>query len=158
MIEFCGKIELFFYELVQRAQLHTKTTLSPNTEFSVVFLLSDIHHNRIDEMSGPLFFKLENAIGSSKDEQFKKFKNLGDSSLAMLGFFSENIQQKALSQDYFRSMGCMGYSRASEVAKKHFVDRDFADFYEEMADCFVDAEVVIRKVKGLVALRHIELR
>lgn len=150
MISNHADTQLFFFELIKRAQLHLPHNISENAESYIVFMLSGAVSDR-RFFSTPLFTILEQALEMNKPDSFKELKKLGDYSLLTLGLFPDAVSRRNVSDDYFRNMGQMGYNRAGDLAERLF-DRDFGDLYRELADSFRAIESIIRKARGLAPL------
>lgn len=155
MISRYSDTQLFFYELVQRAQTHLPYSISENTESYIVFMLSDLASGCTRYTNEPLFEIFRHAIEIDHPESFKEFRRLGDHSLITLSIFPDNVHRRNVSKDYFRSMGQMGYNRAGEIAEKVF-DRDFKYLYQELADSFRAVESIIRRARGLTPLSVVD--
>lgn len=80
-----------------------------------------------------LGLKLLEATQVSRDEQKKIYKEVGDMSLMVCGYFSESVNKKIVDQQYYAQLGKMAYSHLNSV---HPSFLDIPSFYGMVATCF----------------------
>ena len=77
--------------------------------------------------------KLLEASQYSRDEQKKVYKEVGDMSLLVCGYFSESVNKKIVDTQYYAQLGKMAYSHLNNVSPTFF---DIPSFYGMVATCF----------------------
>jgi hypothetical protein len=89
------------------------------------------------------------ATQAAPAEQVRTYRELGDRSLHLVGYFEESLHRKTVSTDYYCSMGAAAYARVDEVFKRWFANA-FDDIFHELADRFRTCVDVIREVRKSV--------
>ncbi len=136
----------FFRELVSDAMARQKVAAAPEAEFYLVNLLqqfmsadrlfpADADGNRREE---PLALMLKEALDSPElDAQRMLFRQVGDVSLYLAGFFQDSLSRKVVDVDYYIGMGGTAYQHvAARVGES-----SLQSLYVELAhkfSCFVD--------------------
>jgi hypothetical protein len=80
-----------------------------------------------------LGMKLLEASSLSSQEQKKIYKEIGDTSLMICGYFSESISKKIVDIQYYSKIGRMAYSHLNNVTPRFL---DIPHFYGMVATCF----------------------
>jgi hypothetical protein len=80
-----------------------------------------------------LGMKLLKASESNRDEQKKIYKEVGDMSLLVCGYFSESVNKKIVDKEYYAQLGKMAFSHLNNVSP---VFLDIPSFYAMVATCF----------------------
>lgn len=80
-----------------------------------------------------LGMKLLEATQFGRDEQKKIYKEVGDMSLMVCGYFSESVNKKIVDTHYYAQLGKMAYSHLNNVTPKFL---DIPHFYGMVATCF----------------------
>lgn len=80
-----------------------------------------------------LGMKLLEATQYNRDEQKKIYKEVGDMSLLVCGYFSESVNKKIVDKDYYAQLGKMAYSHLNNVSPTFL---DIPCFYGMVATCF----------------------
>lgn len=80
-----------------------------------------------------LGMKLLEATQLSRDEQKKAYKEVGDMSLMVCGYFSESVNKKIVDLHYYSQLGKMAYSHLNHVTPTFM---DIPSFYGMVATCF----------------------
>lgn len=80
-----------------------------------------------------LGMKLLEATQCSRDEQKKVYKEVGDMSLLVCGYFSESVNKKIVDTQYYAQLGKMAYSHLNNVTPSFL---DIPSFYGMVATCF----------------------
>lgn len=126
----------FFREKVKWVRCRQNIQLMEMTEFYLVNLLSEaIQAEGLDE---PLALIYGRAIQSpSETEQFKLFKQVGDRSLYVSGFFGDSLAKYAVDIDYFISMGELAYSFTSSISEDQHPHRGLSGLFAELSQKFV---------------------
>lgn len=130
----------FFFEGLSELN---KKSLCPVPE-SIIFYSSDV----LDKFSlSEEFFetsegkvrekilgvKLLEASQLNRDEQKKVYKEVGDMSLMVCGYFAESVNKKLVDTHYYAQLGKMAYSHLNNVTPKFL---DIPHFYGMVATCF----------------------
>lgn len=89
------------------------------------------------------------AVKSSPAEQARTYRELGDRSLYLLGYFEESLSRKIVSTRYYCEMGAAAYARVDEVFKLWFANA-FDQVFEELSAGFEDCVRVIKQVRTSV--------
>ncbi len=131
----------YFRELVTAALGHQKVRTLPEAEFYLVnllhqFMTTDHLYPRDGEGNSqeePLALMMKDALDQPSSEvQRILFRQAGDVSLYVAGFFQESLIRKHVDVDYYIDMGGVAYR---QVAVRS--DRDNArQLYEELAQQF----------------------
>lgn len=77
--------------------------------------------------------KLLEATQMSRDEQKKIYKEVGDMSLLVCGYFSESVNKKIVDTHYYAQLGKMAYSHLNHVIPNFM---DIPSFYGMVSTCF----------------------
>lgn len=80
-----------------------------------------------------LGMKLLEATQFSREEQKRVYKEVGDMSLMVCGYFSESVNKKIVDVQYYSQLGRMAYSHLNSVTPSFF---DIPSFYSMVATCF----------------------
>lgn len=80
-----------------------------------------------------LGMKLLEATQFSREEQKKIYKEVGDMSLMVCGYFSESVNKKLVDTQYYAQLGKMAYSHLNNVTPKFL---DIPHFYGMVSTCF----------------------
>jgi hypothetical protein len=94
-----------------------------------------------------LGMKLLEATQLPRDEQKKIYKEVGDMSLMVCGYFSESVNKKIVDTHYYAQLGKMAYSHLNSVTPRFL---DIPDFYGIISTCFesLTALITIMASKG----------
>jgi hypothetical protein len=105
--------EAYFHELVTSVLDHQKVSTQPETEFYLVNLLQQfmtVDHLREE----PLAIMLKEAIEEPVAEAQKLlFRQVGDVSLYVAGYFQDSLNRKLVDVDYYIGMGGSAYQQAA---------------------------------------------
>jgi len=77
--------------------------------------------------------KLLEATQFNRDEQRKIYKEVGDMSLLVCGYFSESVNKKIVDTHYYAQLGKMAYSHLNNVTPTFL---DIPSFYGMVSTCF----------------------
>lgn len=80
-----------------------------------------------------LGMKLLEATQFNRDEQKKIYKEVGDMSLLVCGYFSESVNKKIVDTHYYAQLGKMAYSHLNNVSPTFL---DIPSFYGMVSTCF----------------------
>jgi len=139
-LELITSPDAYFHDWVTRALGARNVDLHPETEFYLVNLLNqfvttenlyarDAQGNMRDE---PLALRLKEAMEQDrKQEQALLFRQVGDVSLYVAGFFRESLKRKFVDLGYYIEMGVSAYQH---VASREDTER--REVYFELSDRF----------------------
>jgi len=125
----------YFRQLVLEAMGRQSVAAQPETEFYLVnllqqFMVTDRLYPRGEE---PLALMVKEALEQTAIEaQRVLFKQVGDVSLYVAGFFQDSLNRKLVDVDYYIDMGGTAYKQVANLAD----DTTFRSVYEELADKF----------------------
>ena len=80
-----------------------------------------------------LGLKLLEATQHTRDEQKRIYKEVGDMSLLVCGYFSQSVNKKIVDSNYYSQLGKMAYSHLNNINP---VFLDIPSFYGMVATCF----------------------
>lgn len=143
-------LQVFFRDLVRRAIVNQQITLTEDSEFYIVNLLTELKRteklfNTIDDKQDetPLAMLLEKAMHGDTATRVRTLKFLGDTSLFVAGIFPERATRRFQSLDYYIRMGGGAYLTLSSSMTGQ---RNFSELYEEMGVKFRDLVGVLHEV------------
>ncbi|MCB0307828.1 MAG: hypothetical protein KDD48_00535 [Bdellovibrionales bacterium] len=150
----------YFYECLSRAQKNQNVSLHEVTQIYLINLLEKALCTKkifasmdTQEMEEPLAFLLGRALSSNTNfDKLGLFKQIGDRSLFVSGFFSDSFLRKVIDMDYYISMGGQAYRFASDLVEDQYKDKLFPEVFEELSDKFanlVDLMAEISEMSGL---------
>jgi hypothetical protein len=84
--------------------------------------------------------KLLEATQMTKDDQKKIYKEVGEMSLMVCGYFSRSVRKKMVDTQYYSQLGKMAYSHLNSVTPKFL---DIPHFYGMVATCFESLTTLI---------------
>lgn len=142
----CGNIEIFtdlksfFYDGLSSIN---NNSLTPVPEEAVYYSSHVLEKYSLSEK----YFKIQNGKVSekilginfleaemlSRDLRQKVYKDVGDTALFLVGYFSNSINTKILNQKYYINLGQMAYSKMDEIYPNYL---DIPRFYENLATYF----------------------
>lgn len=133
--------ESFFHELLTGALQNQKITTQPDTEFYLVNLLKqfmnaenlfsrDADGNRTQE---PLVLMVKEALEEQEPQAQKLlFRQVGDVSLYVAGYFQESLCRKLVDVDYYIDMGGSAYGQLAA----RWTEPPFHSIYRELSTRF----------------------
>jgi len=135
-----GNLQGFFFDGLSELN---KKSLCPIPE-SIIYYSSDVldkfalSEDFFETSDGKvrekiLGMKLLEASSFSSQEQKKIYKEIGDTSLILCGYFSESINKKIVDVQYYSKIGRMAYSHLNNVTPRFL---DIPHFYGMVATCF----------------------
>jgi len=140
----------WFHERVRDARGSIAAGLSEESTLYLTTLL--VERARADHVKLPERTLVElhaRATQAAPVEQLRTYRELGDRSLHLVGYFEESLQRKAVGTDYYCTMGAAAYSRVDEVFKRWFSNA-FDDIFHELAQHFRTCVRVLREVRKSV--------
>lgn len=136
----------YFYELLTEILRKRKFKLTPETEYYLVnllnrFITTDALYARDQEghfKEEPLALMVKEAIETPQAESQKlMFRQVGDVSLYVAGFFQDSISRKLVDIDYYIGMGGNAYEQVARRADEEKMKQLFSELAHRFA-AFVD--------------------
>jgi len=133
----------FFRQLVEKAVASQNVCITEAARHYLVQLLSQFLHTTQLQAGGssPLALTLRLATLSAPEEKLQTFKQLGDYSLYISGFFPESFKRKVIDIDYYINMGSVAYMNAAGLHPKdtfqklfHELSKKFPKFVEVISE------------------------
>jgi hypothetical protein len=132
----------FFYDRVQVARRLHGTEVQEGTEFYLVNLLTQfLRTRRLVSVGGarvdhqPLAIRLlECRSATTKGDRFMQLKHLADSTLYVLGFFSDSLKRSTVDLKYYAGVGECAYHDLSLLAGWKG-DPVFGELADKFGDC-----------------------
>ncbi|MCA9581442.1 MAG: hypothetical protein KC416_06585 [Myxococcales bacterium] len=136
MIDLTSDVSGFFRDRLGEALSRRGVELSDFALVYLVNLLSEYASASPDEaMSRPLVERMAEALEATGTvEQLRKYRELGDEALYILGFFSDNLERRGIARSYVASMGGRAYDAAGRLARRR--EGAFSIVYPELAEKF----------------------
>ena len=146
-------VEEFFHELVTAAMEVLQVDVSCHAQYYMVNLLHEFTHchNALETensaLDEPLALMLKKALeAASPGKSSLHLKQLGDVSLFMSGFFSENLDRKVVDLDYYIGMGGSAYGQLAQHFSRMPQGGAFGELYNEMSGCFRSLVEVLNEI------------
>lgn len=155
MLVAASSMEEFFQKVVGSALERTGVRLSAQAEAYVVKLLSDFSraekvYAETERGEQPaLALMLSRAQEVAPEQAVRIYKHMGDSSLYLSGLFSESVEQRLVSVDYYVSMGETAYSKVAGLMRA--TAATVSALFDELSDRFAELVELLNTV-SLVAL------
>lgn len=114
--------EEYFFDELQQAQRTHSIYLSKDLEYYLAQLLSSFAYakpyqaNATNIFETPLALIHQKALESKPSESIRLYKQLGDQSLYVGGFFVKSLEKKVVGIDYYIAMGSAAYSSVSTLS------------------------------------------
>jgi len=148
------KPEEFFKEKVSNAISNQRLLIPEDVEYYLVNLLLDFINPIKLELTGsqqnaidtPLAFILKAAVEAPPSQRLKIFKNMGDISLYLAGFFQDYFNRKLFDINYYITMGAAAYDNVAQIARNQHRESHFADTFEKLAVRFEQLVEVVAEV------------
>jgi hypothetical protein len=143
----------YFKELVDRAMDHQEIHTDETVAFYIVNLLSEHVKSDVSFPEGsndePLIMMLNHALNSDYSERIKRFKQVGDFSLFISGFFSDSLKRKLIDIDYYIAIGSIAYNNLSGIMREQRSGGLFYSLFHELTERFKDFTDVIAEVSDM---------
>ena len=137
-----GNLREYFREALGNAMGESMVHLTDKCQIYLVNLLSEFTRSEhvfsgTDYGENPtLVLMLSRAQEAEPNEAIRIYKHLGDSSLYLSGFFNESVEGRAVSLNYYQSMGESAYS--SVAGKIRHTEASGSALFMELAERFGD--------------------
>lgn len=139
----------FFNEQVERTSEDIDLTLHRDTRLYLANVLTE--RARMDRAAPEAHTLAElhaAAALAPPAQQARTYRELGDRALYAVGYFSESIERKIVSEDYYVDMGRAAYDRADFVFRRWFADA-FGPVFRELAECFQDCARIYTRIRAI---------
>lgn len=150
--EIAPETDLFqwFHERVEKAQSTVRADVSTDTALYLATLLAERARTDRPAPEETTLAELHvRASNGSPSEQARNYRELGDRSLYVVGYFEESLSRRVVSPGYYCDMGAAAYARVDQVFKRWFANA-FGELFEELASSFRDCVRVLREVRRTV--------
>lgn len=137
----------WFHGRVKDAHRATAVDLSTDSELYLASLLVErARADRIEPAETTLVELHARASRSPPAEQVRTYREIGDRSLYVVGYFEESLSRSTVSPGYYCDMGSAAYARVDQVFKRFFANA-FDGVFDELAQQFRDCVRVLRAVR-----------
>lgn len=132
----------YFRETLQQSLKDGRVQLTETAQVYLVNLLTEFARSETafagtDRGDQPVFVELlARAQESEPQEALRIYKHMGDSSLYLSGFFGESVEKKAVSVDYYVSMGGSAYDAVARMMRPTAATS--SALFAELAERFPD--------------------
>ncbi|MBN1282747.1 MAG: hypothetical protein JXA24_03115 [Proteobacteria bacterium] len=134
-------------EELRRALSQESVTAGEATEFYLVNLLTDFHgadcSRSIEDEGRPIGIRFMEALSQGSGSKARELKEIGDSTLIVLGLFAESVRRSIVDESYYMSIGGSAYEALSGVL---VCDAVFARIYAELACKFAAYVGVLARI------------
>ncbi len=130
----------FFFERLDRVNEKSERKLPSEIIYYSSMILSeygaagqffDVEEGKVKEKT--LGIKYLEAFQKEPGEQKRIFKEVGDMTLLICGFFSESFRSKLIDSSYYHGLGVGAYQRLNSIEPECF---DFPSFYRKVSEEF----------------------
>ncbi|MBI5682006.1 MAG: hypothetical protein HZC45_02360 [Deltaproteobacteria bacterium] len=124
---------LYFKEMIDDAIRNQRIEMNILVEFYLVNLLTEfMDAKKIKKVEDePLVILMGKALNSSLTLQRTAFREIGDASLYLSGFFSDSLSRKVVDIDYYTNIGAASYNYLANLTKG-----ELNSLYSELAERF----------------------
>lgn len=149
-VEIASNLFDWFDQRVRDARSSVGAELSNDGTLYLTALLTD--RARADRPALPETTLVElhaRGVHAPPAQQARTYRELGDRSLYLVGYFEESLQRGTVGPGYYCDMGSAAYARVDQVFKRWFANA-FDGVFEELAGQFRDCVRVLRAVRRSV--------
>ena len=142
----------FFSQHVKESLKNQHISISDTSEQYLVHLLSDFTFTRnifnlTKSDSRPLAIIYHQAQQETAENKIKIFKDLGDFSLFITGFFPDSLNRKVTDVDYYIFLGKSAYENLSSIFEKNH-KASFTFLFDELAEKFVSITDILAEISS----------
>jgi hypothetical protein len=134
----------FFRELVRGAMRTHEVESSEPAEHYLVTLLERFATPRPGWDSRPLALEYLESQHTPRPDRCAKLKHVGDTALFLSGVFMEHLERRAVSTEYYMSLGRIAYHQLAGLVATDMATR--ADVFAEIAARFPDFVRVLAEI------------
>lgn len=155
----------FFHDKITTASRQLNVKLEDHVEFYLVNLLTSFVTSSCPFKEGdttetilstPLAFLLKRAVEAPAEKQPSLYRQLGDTSLYVSGFFQDYFNNKTIDINYFISMGASAYKQAGSLAKNQTRDDSLQETFHALSENFNQAVEIVAQASDTTALEKNE--
>ena len=136
----------YFKELVERAVEHQHLDVRDLTSFYLVNLLTGFVQPDRTSMEEPIGVRFARALQSAGSRQRDGFREVGDLSLFISGFFADSLNRGYAAVDYYIQLGAYSYGSLARS------ESALGDVFDELAAKFTACVDVLSEVSERSAL------
>lgn len=157
-----NKCAEYFKDMVVSSIKNQHAEVSDIVEFYLVNLLNQcinaekIFHEAEAEKEDSLTRKLNRALSAHSFEKIRRFKELGDFTLFIAGFFSASLNRKLADVDFYAAIGSIAYANLAVILRDKANGDVFSSLYGELAEKFSPITDVLSEVSQKTSLRKEE--
>lgn len=142
----------FFQKHVQDSLKNQNITITTTSEHYLVSLLVDFTFTNkffslTENDSRPLAIIYHQAQLETASKKIKIFKELGDFSLFITGFFPDSLNRKVTDVDYYMLLGKSAYENLAVIFKKTHKS-SFTLLFDELAEKFVSISDILAEISS----------
>ena len=142
----------FFHDHIKKSIKNQSVEITEISEHYLVHLLADFTltqkaFNLKSNENRPLALIYHQAQFETANKKIKLFKELGDFSLFITGFFPDSLNRKVIDVDYHISLGKGAYKNLSAVFDK-IHNSDFTLLFYELAEKFVSITHIFSEISS----------
>jgi len=142
----------FFHKHVKKSIKNQNIEITDISKYYLVHLLTDFTltqkaFNLALSDDRPLALIYHQAQFETSTNKIKIFKELGDFSLFITGFFPDSLHRKVTDVDYYISLGKSAYENLSTILEK-IHKSDFTSLYYELAEKFVSITDILAEISS----------
>lgn len=140
-IEKAADLLSFFRSELKSAFAEIGFETNENTEAYLAHLLEgfarfDPQNSRDIGFTRPAAYLMCEAMNSPGERRMEAYRRLGDASLFNCGFFSDYLERRTVSADYYRSVGQVAYQNLGDLMASKDAGGIFQQIYHELAGKF----------------------
>lgn len=142
----------YFSQHVKESLKNQHITITKTSEHYLIHLLADFTFsqntfNLTHSDNRPLAIIYHQAQQETAENKIKIFKELGDFSLFITGFFPDSLNRKVTDVDYYILLGKSAYENLSGIFKKNHKDT-FTLLFDELAEKFVSITDILAEISS----------
>jgi len=142
----------YFSQHVKESLKNQHITIAKTSEQYLVHLLTDFTFsqnifNLAHSDNRPLAIIYHQAQQETAENKIKIFKELGDFSLFITGFFPDSLNRKVTDVDYYIFLGKSAYENLSTIFEKNHED-PFTLLFDELAEKFVSITDILAEISS----------
>lgn len=134
----------FFHDLVRGAMRTHEVESSEPAEHYLVTLLERFAKPTPGWDSRPLALEYLESMHISRPHRCAKLKHVGDTALFLSGMFMEHLERRAVSTEYYMTLGRVAYHQLASLAPSDTAEQP--DVFAEIAERFPDFVRVLSEI------------
>ena len=140
----------YFRDAITKARSKTNVRITSEAETYIVNLLEEFGRSE-NAFAGvdageevAMATLLSRAQDAAPQEAVRIYRHMGDSSLYLTGFFTESVERRAASRDYYMQMGGSAYANVATLMRTSAATA--SALFAELADCFAELVSLLQVV------------